>query len=58
MSFETSTTYLGKPLNLCSREELIKCLELTVSYRNQLFDPKNVRALALGKIEMMKRGEY
>lgn len=58
MSFETESTFLGKSLNLCSRKELIKCLELTVKYQKQCFDPKNVRALALGKIEIMKRKEY
>lgn len=55
----TIATYCGKPLDQMSREELIEALErVGNSYNNLLLcNSKNSRALALGKIEQMKRGE-
>jgi hypothetical protein len=57
MSFETESTFLGKSLNLCSKEELIQCIEYLNKIKIEFSNPRTTRALILGKLEMLKRGE-
>jgi len=59
MSFEknilTDFFWLGKPISECSRDELIDMIKWLAKFRNDYFN--NSRAIALGKVEMWKRGE-
>ena len=50
-------TWLGKPLSDYTREELEGIVAALVTKVHDLQSSKNIRALALGRLEMSRRGE-
>jgi len=53
--YEDKYTYLGKMLSECSREELYRCIEWLGNIQREHF--ANARATALGRLELIRRGE-
>ena len=56
MDIPTISTWRGKRIeDECSREELLACIEYLAGKWAEY--QQDFRAVALGKVEMMKRGE-
>lgn len=49
--------YAGKPIAEMTREDLIEALSQASSELRQLRNSDEIRARALGRVEMMRRGE-
>lgn len=47
----------GKPVDNLSRDELIEVIKYLSAEVQNMRQPSEIRALCLGKVEMMKRGE-
>lgn len=48
----------GVPLSECSREELLECINFLTERHKDFTTPQAMRANALGRVEMMRRGEF
>jgi hypothetical protein len=57
MTEPTVAYWKGKTLEECSREELYECIEKLGRVCKDHYSPLSMRARALGKVEMIKRGE-
>lgn len=56
-TYPTVTTWHGKELIECTRAELIDCINFLAPAFHERYSAVGSRAIALGKIEMWKRGE-
>lgn len=52
-SFEDESTYLGKQLSKCSREELYDCIKHLSDIQREYFS--NAKAIALGRLELIRQ---
>lgn len=48
----------GKNVNELSRDELLEVIDYLARRYNELTSSKNIRAMALGSAEMLRRGEH
>lgn len=51
------TSWKGKNIEDCSREELLECIRCISPIYQEHFEQSNIRARALDQVEMWKRGE-
>ena len=56
-TFARGTTAFGKSVHDMTRTELYHVIKLLLDQQKDHFDPINIRAKALGRVEMIKRGE-
>jgi hypothetical protein len=50
-------TWRGKALADCDRDELLACIAYLAKIHAEHFSADSIRAAALGRVEMLKRGE-
>ncbi len=54
---KTGIMWMGESIDNMPKDRLLEIIECLSEEQRERYSPENIRAFALGKVEMIKRGE-